>query len=72
MRPWYLLLKTGLEMASELKKFLASLEPVWEDVHEFDWLKSEDIVMREERINLLELNRFPGLKILLEAKQYNF
>ena len=59
-------------MDSELKKFLASLEPVWEDVHEFDWLKSEDIVMREERINLLELNRFPGLKILLKAKQYHF
>jgi hypothetical protein len=61
-----------LEMANELKDFLAALDPVWEDVHEFDWLKSEDIVMREERINLLELNRFPGLKILLEAKQYNF
>lgn len=59
-------------MANEFKKFLATLDPVWEDVHEFDWLKSEDIVMREERINLLELNRFPGLKILLEAKQYNF
>jgi hypothetical protein len=61
-----------LEMANEFKKFLATLDPVWEDVHEFDWLKSEDIIMRKERINLLELNRFPGLKILLEAKQYNF
>ena len=68
MRPWYLLLKTGLEMASELKKFLASLEPVWEDVHEFDWLKSEDNEMEEKRTNLLELNRFPGLKMLLEAE----
>ena len=55
-------------MANEFKKFLATLDPVWEDVHEFDWLKSEDIVMREERINLLELNRFPGLKMLLEAE----
>tara|TARA_B100001079_G_C16024593_1_gene345982 strand:- start:10 stop:129 length:120 start_codon:yes stop_codon:yes gene_type:complete len=26
-------------MASELKQFLASLEPKWEDPHEFDWLK---------------------------------
>jgi hypothetical protein len=58
----------GLEMASELKKFLASLEPVWEDVHEFDWLKSEDNEMEEKRTNLLELNRFPGLKMLLEAE----
>jgi len=55
-------------MASELKKFLASLEPVWEDVHEFDWLKSEDNEMEEKRTNLLELNRFPGLKMLLEAE----
>ena len=26
-------------MASEFKEFLATLEPVWEDTHEFDWLR---------------------------------
>ncbi|SVD98380.1 uncharacterized protein METZ01_LOCUS451234, partial [marine metagenome] len=24
-----------------MKDFLASLEPVWEDVHEFDWLTTK-------------------------------
>ena len=28
-------------MASEFKEFLATLEPVWEDPHEFDWLKEK-------------------------------
>jgi len=28
-----------LEMASEFNDFLATLEPVWEDTHEFDWLR---------------------------------
>ena len=56
-----------LEMASELKKFLASLEPVWEDVHEFDWLKSICIKTTEKiRINPFELNRFPGLKMMMK------
>ena len=58
-----------LEMAREFKNFLASLEPVWEDVHEFDWLRPRDLIMKEEKTNLFELNRFPGLKILLETKQ---
>ena len=26
-------------MASEFKEFLATLEPVWEDPNEFDWLR---------------------------------
>jgi len=30
-------------MASEFKEFLATLEPVWEDPHEFDWLNSVEI-----------------------------
>ena len=67
MRPWYLLLRTGLEMASELKKFLASLKPVWEDVHEFDWLRSECVKTTEKiRANPFELNRFPGLKMIMK------
>ena len=28
-------------MASEFKNFLATLEPVWEDPHEFDWLREK-------------------------------
>jgi len=52
-------------MASELKKFLESLEPVWEDVHEFDWLRSECVKTTEKiRANPFELNRFPGLKMI--------
>jgi hypothetical protein len=31
----------GLEMASELKKFLNTLEPVWEDTNEFNWLREK-------------------------------
>ena len=54
-------------MASELKKFLASLEPIWEDMHEFDWLKSECVKANEKiRINPFELNRFPGLKMMIK------
>ena len=30
-----------LEMAKELSDFLASLEPVWEDTTEFEWLKEK-------------------------------
>tara|TARA_B100000959_G_C14841941_1_gene566427 strand:- start:532 stop:723 length:192 start_codon:yes stop_codon:yes gene_type:complete len=58
-----------LEMARELKNFLASLKPVWEDVHEFDWLHPRDLVLKEKKTDLSELNRFPGLKIILETKQ---
>ena len=39
MKHWFLLQKMELEMASEFKDFLATLEPAWEDPHEFDWLK---------------------------------
>jgi len=56
-----------LEMAKELKDFLASLEPVWEDVREFDWLKSECVKTTEKtRVNPFELNRFPGLKMIMK------
>ena len=54
-------------MARELKDFLASLEPVWEDVREFDWLRSECVKNTEKiRVNPFELNRFPGLKMIIE------
>ena len=69
MKLWSLLLKMELEMARELKDFLASLEPVWENVHEFDWLRPRDFIKKKEKTNLFELNRFPGLKILLETKR---
>tara|TARA_B110000438_G_scaffold101170_1_gene100093 strand:+ start:23186 stop:23317 length:132 start_codon:yes stop_codon:yes gene_type:complete len=37
-----------LEMASEFKDFLATLEPVWEDSHEFDWLKEKaDLIVNQ-------------------------
>ena len=56
-----------LEMASELKDFLASLEPVWEDVREFDWLTAKGIKATEKiRTNPFELNRFPGLKMIMK------
>jgi len=56
-----------LEMANEFKKFLATLDPVWEDVHEFDWLRSEYVKTTEKiRANPFELNRFPGLKMIVE------
>ena len=54
-------------MARELKDFLASLEPVWEDVHEFDWLTAKGIKATEKiRNNPFELNRFPGLKMIIK------
>jgi len=37
-----------LEMASEFKDFLAALEPVWEDPHEFDWLRKIKISSLEK------------------------
>ena len=54
-------------MARELKDFLASLEPVWEDVHEFDRLTAKGINATEKiRTNPFELNRFPGLKMIMK------
>ena len=50
----------------EYLDFINNLEPVWEDPHEFDWLRSENKITKEERTNLLELNRFPGLKMAIE------
>jgi hypothetical protein len=56
-----------LEMARELKDFLASLEPVWEDVHEFDWLMSKYVKTTGKiHVNPFELNRFPGLKMIMK------
>ena len=56
-----------LEMARELKDFLASLEPVWEDVHEFEGLISKCVKTTEKiHINPFELNRFPGLKMMMK------
>ena len=53
----------------EYLDFINDLEPVWEDTHEFDWLHSEDDETIEERTNLLESNRFPGLKMMLDIKK---
>ena len=53
-------------MASELKDFLASLEPVWEDPHEFEWLRDKEI--QGIKADYFETNRFPGLKMMLEMK----
>jgi len=54
-------------MASELKDFLASLEPVWEDVHEFEGLISKCVKTTEKiHVNPFELNRFPGLKMMMK------
>jgi len=35
-------------MASELKRFLDTLEPVWEDPHEFDWLSRRRNIISTE------------------------
>lgn len=51
----------------EYLDFINNLEPVWEDPHEFDWLRS-DAEIAEERRNPFELNRFPGLKMMVEAE----
>ena len=53
-------------MASKLKDFLASLEPVWEDPSEFEWLRNRQT--QEIRSTFFEANRFPGLKMMLEMK----
>jgi len=44
-------------MASEFKEFLATLEPVWEDPHEFDWLKNIKIPSLERKIKYNSSNR---------------
>ena len=49
----------------EYLDFINNLEPVWEAPHEFDWLRTEDIEIKKEKTNLLELNRFPGLKMAM-------
>ena len=41
MKLWYQLLRMESEMASELKQFMANLEPIWEDPHEFEWLQEK-------------------------------
>jgi len=57
-------------MANELKDFLATLQPIWENVPEFDWLRLKSIKNTEKtRVNPFELNRFPGLKMALEIKK---
>ena len=61
-------LRMVLEMGEYLD-FINDLESVWEDTHEFDWLHSEDDETKEERTNLLESNRFPGLKMMLDIKK---
>jgi hypothetical protein len=59
-------------MVSEMGEFLDFVKeygPVMEDTHEFDWLRSEGAVKDEEvRTNPFELNRFPGLKMVIESK----
>ena len=49
----------------EYLDFIKNLEPVWEDPHEFDWLRSEEVETEEKRLNPIELNRFPGLKLAM-------
>ena len=49
----------------EYLDFINNLEPVWEDPHEFDWLRSEEDEKIEPHRNPLELNRFPGLKMAM-------
>ena len=51
----------------EFLDFVKEYGPVMEDIHEFDWLRSGDVVKDdEERTNPFELNRFPGLKMAIE------
>ena len=53
----------------EFLDFVKEYGPVMEDVNEFDWLRSENAVKDdEERTNPFELNRFPGLKQVLEHR----
>ena len=51
----------------EFLDFVKEYGPVMEDVHEFDWLRSGNVVKDdEEQTNPFELNRFPGLKMAIE------
>ena len=53
----------------EFLDFIKVLEPVWEDTHEFDWLRPQNMKnSEEERNNPFKLNRFPGLKMIMESK----
>ena len=53
----------------EVLDFVKEYGPVMEDVNEFDWLRSEDVVKDdEERTNPFELNRFPGFKMMIETE----
>ena len=52
MKRWYPLLRMVLEMASELKDFLATLEPVWEDPNEFNWLRKIKISSLKKQHNI--------------------
>ena len=56
-------------LSESVREFLASLEPRWEDPHEFDWLRSGR-GEKEGRVRdayPFELNRFPGLKMVMET-----
>ena len=53
----------------EFLDFVKEFGPVMEDAHEFDWLRYESTVKDdEERTNPFELNRFPGLKMVMASK----
>ena len=55
----------------EFLDFVKEFGPVMEDVNEFDWLCSEGegvVNDEEERTNPFELNRFPGLKMVMEHR----
>ena len=53
----------------EFLDFVKEFGPVMEDVHEFDWLRSKDVAKGGKvRTNPFELNRFPGLKQVLEYR----
>ena len=53
----------------EFLDFVKEFGPVMENVNEFDWLRSEGVVKEDEvRTNPFELNRFPGLKMIMERK----
>ena len=54
---------------SDFLDFVKEFGPVMEDVHEFDGLRSEGVVNDDDkRTNPFELNRFPGLKMVMESK----
>ena len=54
----------------EFLDFVKEFGPVMEDVHEFDWLRSDNVLKEEEeRTNPFELNRFPGLKMMVKTSK---